>query len=153
MWWELVMMESTIWDDYSKVTAFFYLFPVTHTKTVPAETHRATQIPARYRRHWLVRMHHVKWSSCNTRICKFPSPWYDKYILPKHPWHPAALPYLDRTVHECCRCIHVCVCPGNSMQHSCSCLPIIIIFIAFLLHNVLTNSAWAFQYISPTKRT
>jgi len=45
------MMESTIWDDYSKVTASFYLLPVTHTKTVPAETHRATQIPARYRRH------------------------------------------------------------------------------------------------------
>jgi len=45
------MMESTIWDDFSKVTTSFYLFPVTDTKTVPAETHRATQFPARYRLH------------------------------------------------------------------------------------------------------
>jgi len=37
-----MMMESTVWDDYSKVMAFFYLFRVTRTKSACAETQRAT---------------------------------------------------------------------------------------------------------------
>jgi len=37
-----MMMESTVWDDYSKEMAFFYLFPVTRTNTPRTETQRAT---------------------------------------------------------------------------------------------------------------
>jgi len=76
MWWELVTMESTIWDDYSKVTASFYLFLITRTKTVSGETHRAawnSQFPAKCCQHGLITIEPVH-STMNAarEFCKFP---------------------------------------------------------------------------------